>query len=47
MEQLTTAALTQLPQVRALGRHTGRDTFPLTFILHMLSHRHRTGIYRQ
>ena len=28
MEQLTTAALTQLPQVRALGRHTGRD--PLT-----------------
>ena len=28
MEQLTTATLTQLPQVRALGRHTGRD--PLT-----------------
>ena len=24
MEQLTTAALTQLPQVRALGRHTSR-----------------------
>lgn len=28
MEQLTTATLAQLPQVRALGRHTGRD--PLT-----------------
>ena len=28
MEQLTTATLTQLPQVRALGRHAGRD--PLT-----------------
>ena len=28
MEQLTTATLTQLPQVRALGRHTSRD--PLT-----------------
>lgn len=28
MEQLTTATLTQLPQVRALGRHTDRD--PLT-----------------
>ena len=28
MEQLTTATLAQLPQVRALGRHTGLD--PLT-----------------
>ena len=28
MEHLVTATLTQLPQVRALGRHTGRD--PLT-----------------
>ena len=37
MEQLTTAALTQLPQVRALGRHTGRDPLTLSWNLPAVS----------
>ena len=43
MEQLTTATLTQLPQVRALGRHTGRDPLTLFWTASGMHILHRRG----